>query len=229
MRLLKLFLWLGLWMITTFNLSLASELYVLSEKELPLPFKNINQEKLCEYPQIIIYGINAYLKVKDKPCPNQLRIITGILYLSRVYHPSNVHISPLPHPKTLRPLGEEFTVIYSNQLGFYVEELKRHYQITPYKLKTPYDLEKILPIILKEKRKILLLPDDQLLDERAFYILKYWLKRHASAIVIDFIGLDLECPNKITISQSRKKYLEEVFRYVKTGGLERGKIYYVVY
>ncbi|MEZ0344360.1 MAG: hypothetical protein ABWJ99_06135 [Caldimicrobium sp.] len=229
MNRLKLYLYIFLGILFFTKIAMAYEFPVLSDNPLLPPFHQIDKKRLCAYPQIIIYGINSYLQVKDKPCPNQVRIITGILYLSRVYHPSNIYISPLPDPKTLRAFGDRFTVIYSNHLGFYVEELKKYYDLKIVKLKSIYDLEKILPQVLKERRKIILLPDEFLLDERGLAILRYWLKKYPHATIINLLGLNFEYPKMITIPFSQRKYLEEILKFLKSEDLERGKIYYVVY
>lgn len=214
---------------TKINFTYGKELFLISDRPLSKYFYTADPNKLCEYKQLIIYGINSYLKVKKIPCPGQVRIVTGILYLSQVYHSSDIYISPLPHPKSFKDLGMNFAILYSNYLEFYVKKLKNYYFIKAYKIKNLYDLEKIMPEVLKNNKVIIFLPDEYLIDERASLIVDYWLRQYPSTFVVDLVGFNLKLPNKIFYSFNLEKYLEGVKKYVEQGNLEKGEIYFVEY
>jgi len=160
-------------------------------------------------------------------CPTQLRVVGGILYISEVYTPQDVYVSPLPHPESLKKYGQTFVVFYSSYTSFYVRDLSRYLKIKAVFLTNVYDLERELPKALSIGYPLLLLPDPLLYDERAKYILKHWLIQTPEVKLVDLAHLELQHLNRIVHRVPKQKYLKTLKEVFAQSELERGRIYYV--
>jgi len=153
--------------------------------------------------------------------------VGGILYLSEVYTPQDVYVSPLPHPESLKRYGETYVVFHSSYTSFYVRDLSRYLRIKAVLLSNVYDLERELPNALRMGYPLLLLPDPLLYDERAKYILKHWLRQNHEIKLVDLANLDLQHPNRIVHRVPKQKYLKTLKEIFAQLELERGRVYYV--
>jgi len=153
--------------------------------------------------------------------------VGGILYLSEVYTPQDVYVSPLPHPESLKRYGETFVVIHSSYTSFYVRDLSRYLRIKAVFLTNVYDLERELPKALSMGYPLLLLPDPLLYDERAKCILKHWLRQNPEVKLVDLANLELKHPERIVHRVPKQKYLKTLKEVFAQPELERGRIYYV--
>lgn len=190
-------------------------------------YRKVTKERLCEEKRVLIYGIRAYREAKRINCPSQLRVVGGILYLSEVYTPQDVYVSPLPHPESLKRYGETYVVFHSSYTSFYVRDLSRYLRIKAVLLSNVYDLERELPNALRMGYPLLLLPDPLLYDERAKYILKHWLRQNHEIKLVDLANLDLQHPNRIVHRVPKQKYLKTLKEIFAQLELERGRVYYV--
>ena len=190
-------------------------------------YRKVTKERLCEEKRVLIYGIRAYREAKRINCPSQLRVVGGILYLSEVYTPQDVYVSPLPHPESLKKYGQTFVVFHSSYTSFYVRDLSRYLRIKAVLLSNVYDLERELPKALSMGYPLLLLPDPLLYDERAKYILKHWLRQNPEVKLVDLANLELKNPGRIVHRVPKQKYLKTLKEVFAQPELERGRIYYV--
>jgi hypothetical protein len=190
-------------------------------------YREVAKERLCEEKRVLIYGIKAYREAKRINCPTQLRVVGGILYISEVYTPQDVYVSPLPHPESLKRYGQTFVVFHSSYSSFYVRDLSRYLRIKAVFLTNVYDLERELPKALSIGYPLLLLPDPLLYDERAKYILRHWLRQNSEVKLVDLAHLELQHPNRIVHRVPKQKYLKTLKEVFAQPELERGRIYYV--
>lgn len=210
--------------------SLGSFYLVSEDQELvPTFLPRISIERICEVSNVVVYGLKAHLKTKDKKCPNQIRLVTGIIYLSPVYDPEFIYLSPLPSPESLKKYGSSFIVPYSKWLTFYVESLKTSLRIKEYLFNNVYELEKNIANILSEEGILLLLPDPLIFDSRTQVILKYWLKRYPRLKIVDLANLPIEHPQKVSIHLTHTKIFERLRTLLQDLPPKRGAIYYVDY
>lgn len=151
----------------------------------------------------------------------------GILYISEVYTPHDVYVSPLPHPESLKRYGESFVILHSSYTSFYVRDLSRYLRIKAVFLTNVYDLERELPRALRLGYSLLLLPDPILYDERAKYILRHWLRQNPEVKLVDLANLELKHPNRIVHRVPKHKYIKTLKEIFAQPELERGRIYYV--
>ncbi len=190
-------------------------------------YREVAKERLCKEKRVLIYGIRAYREAKRINCPSQLRVVGGILYISEVYTPQDVYVSPLPHPESLKRYGQTFVVFHSSYTSFYVRDLSRYLRIKAVLLSNVYDLERELPKALSMGYPLLLLPDPLLYDERAKYILKHWLRQNHGIKLVDLANLDLQHPNRIVHRVPKQRYLKTLKEVFAKPELERGRVYNV--
>lgn len=192
-------------------------------------FKRVAEEEFCRHRRVVIHGVKNYLRVRNYCNQEQIKIVTGILYIQEFYSPEHIYISPLPSSNTLKRYSKRFHVIYSRSLSFYVDFLRKDLQIISTKVSSPLELDTVLPRILQETELFLLLPDPVFYDAKGFAILRYWLKRYPNVKVLDLANLNIEHPNIIRIKIEKHKYFQLVREIYNRDNLQRGMIYYVDY
>lgn len=204
----------------------------------PLPFKISStatvikdENELCKYHKIIIYGLKSYLKTQKIKCYSQKRIVAGVLYLNLIYKNDEVYFSPLPSAGTYKKFGEKFSVIYSPCLSFYIKYLKKHLNIIAVKVDKIYELEGALREVLKKDRIFIILPDPKFIDKRGQLILTSFFKKYPFQRVIDLLNLKIPVKNKILITYDPYKLYYNLFRlYDKIDGINLdGQIVYTDY
>jgi len=220
-------------LLVLFNLQVAAiEAYffqvpVFTYESLPeYYFKTVSKDDLCQHKRIVIYGIRAYREARNIDCPQQLRLIAGILYVSEVYDPKHVYLSPLPHPKLLSSYGQAFVVFYSSFLEFYVEKLRTDLTIRAIRVNSAYELEREFQKGLGLNFTLLLLPDPLMFDPKSQSILRYWLKNNPKIEVVDLAGLDLPVSNKVVIRIPKEKYWIFLREKYMDHQVKRGHVYF---
>ncbi len=205
------------------------------EKHLFRGFTTVDKvdKEICQEKRILVYGPRAYQEIKAVNCPGQLRIVGGILYISLVYDPRDVYVSPLPHPLTLKRYYANYVVVYSQATAFYFKDLEKHLNVKGVYVDSVFKLESEMPRILELNQPILLLPDPVLFDERAHNIIKFWIKRYKNVRIVDLANIVSKISNSspdatiIPHRTSKQRYLEHLRALFLWSELERGKIYYV--
>lgn len=227
-KIIIFYIWLLITIFYTFLNAHSFQIPVFTFDVIPFErYREVAKERLCEEKRVLIYGIRAYREVKRINCPSQLRVVGGILYLSEVYTPQDVYVSPLPHPESLKRYGETYVVFHSSYTSFYVRDLSRYLRIKAVLLSNVYDLERELPKALSMGYPLLLLPDPLLYDKRAKYILKHWLRQNHGIKLVDLANLDLQHPERIVHRVPKQKYLKTLKEVFAQPELERGRVYYV--
>lgn len=232
MRWLRAFLWCWVLMLFLFPRHLLSGevVYIFTLKRLPhfpSSFYVIEDiQELCRYKKIVIYGAESFRRVQNIACPNQQRLVAGILYITHFYNPSFTYLYPLPAPEILSKFARSYVVIDSGIFDFYLSALEREVKLRRIKIKNWYELEKALSEAKRTNEPLLLLPDPLLIDQRAQIILKKVLE-DSQMRVINLLGQSLGLPKEISLNFFPERYFQFIQKMYDQSSLEQGAIYYV--
>ncbi len=156
----------------------------------------------CNTDKLLVFGPEAITKYLKHRCKKQKVIYSGLLY-PNIFFPQELpgpFLSPLPGYSILEKYGQKFVIIYSEPLDYYVKYLKKHLIIKAYKIKSIWNLEKVLRKTLENKNYILLLlPDPILIDKRGEKILDIVLEEKKETKIVNLLG-----------KRKRRKYRHEI-------------------
>lgn len=195
--------------------ALSTSLPIFTLQELPHyePYGQLVRDpsRLCDYKKIVIWGIKGLQTARSIKCPSQERLVAGIIFISRYYHTSESYLVPLPSPEIFRVFENEFTVIYSEDLEFYIKALQNFYSLKTIKIKNWFELENAVKKCISLGKPLLLLPDPVLIDKRGLLILQENLKKEDLKI-INLFGIPLNHKNEIVIKVNWEKYFQELYK-----------------
>lgn len=192
-------------------------------------FKRVADEELCRHPKVVIHGVRNYLRMRHLCGKDQIKIVTGVLYISEFYSEDHIYVSPLPSTSTLRKHGNTFHIIYTKLLSFYVNDLQKDLRIIHREVSSVFELDTVLPEILREAEILILLPDPIFYNVRGLSVLRYWIKRYPKVKILDLANLNIDHPRLTRINLEKRKYLQTVVDVFYRDNLVRGSIFYVDY
>ncbi len=190
---------------------------------------NVKDPKLCQIPNIIVFGPESIHEYMHKKCKNQKVIFSGLLYPTLFFNSDlpGPFLSPLPGASILERYSHKFVTIYSETLEYYVSYLKRHLDLVAYKAKDIWHIEQNLNKALKQKgRTFLLLPDPLFIDRRGLKVLEITLEEQKNIKILDLLGSSENWANNIIKCTFPKREFYQTLKVLLQKDRIEKKIYF---